>query len=252
MPEKDTPACPSCGVPLPFKAEGVECTACLLKKGAGILLGQGLEEAPEPAEVPMEERPDSTGDYEILETLGRGGMGVVYRARHRKLGREVALKMTSGERPSIVKIARFKVEAEAAARLEHPNLLPVYDFGEEDGIPFYTMRLIAEARIISDVREVMGPRELAEILARVADGVDHAHRQGVLHRDLKPGNILLDDENTPYVCDFGLAKLIGDSREDAVTLTLESEVLGSPSYMAPEQDGEGQVTTATDVYGLGT
>ncbi len=191
------------------------------------------------------------GGYELLSVVGKGGMGVVYRAYDDHLGREVALKTLSAERASASAIQRFNVEAAAAARLEHPNTLPVYDFGVENGRPYYTMRLVEGAQSIVSLRDCRDQRQVAQILAQVAGAVDHAHRLGILHRDLKPNNVLLEEGDTPYVADFGLAKIISEDAADALTLTLDSEALGSPSYMAPEQACGDSATTATDVYGIG-
>jgi len=197
------------------------------------------------------------GKYELLEELARGGMGVVYRAFQEDLKREVALKMIgAGQLAGSDAVQRFRTEAEAAAKLNHPNIVPVFEIGECEAQHYFTMRLIGGGRNIADwAKDLSGKgREeaIAKMVARVAGAVAFAHQRGILHRDLKPSNILIDEDNEPQVTDFGLAKFFGD--EDASGLTLSMAVLGSPSYMAPEQ-AEGRhadVTIATDVYGLGT
>jgi len=197
------------------------------------------------------ELPCRFGDYELIAELGRGGMGVVYRARQLSLNREVALKMIlRGQLASPVELARFKAEAEAAARLNHPNIVPVYDVGQVDSRPFFTMKMI-RGQTLSQ-RLANGPlpaRESALLLASVARAIQHAHQNGVLHRDLKPSNILIDDEGIAHVTDFGLAK----QTDDAASLTRTGGIIGTPAYMAPEQaaGARGVVGPATDVYSLG-
>src|SRR6266542_157768 len=191
------------------------------------------------------------GDYELLEEVGRGGQGVVFRARQKSLNRTVALKVIGlGQWASKAHLKRFRREAEAAASLEHPGIVPIHEVGERDGSCYFSMKFIEGGQLDEIVRrEPMPVRQATELIAKVARTVHYAHEHGILHRDIKPGNILLDAEGEPHLTDFGLARLL--ETESTVTRTLE--VLGTPSYMAPEQAlGENAaVSSATDVYGLG-
>jgi serine/threonine protein kinase len=191
------------------------------------------------------------GDYELLEEVGRGGQGVVFRARQKSLNRTVALKVISlGQWASKVQVKRFRREAEAAASLDHPGIVPIYEVGEREGQCYFSMGFVEGGQLDEVVKNVpMSIRQAAEFIAKVARTVHYAHEHGILHRDIKPGNILLDQNGEPHLTDFGLARLV--ETESTVTRTLE--VLGTPSYMAPEQAGgkNFQLTAATDVYGLG-
>lgn len=190
--------------------------------------------------------------YDLIEEIARGGMGIVYRAVQHGSQRQVAVKMIQAEQaatPGLME--RFRAEAEAIASLEHPNILPIYETGETDGRPFYSMKFVAGGTLRERIAQLRGkPREAARLIALTARAVHHAHQRGILHRDLKPGNILLDGaELTPYVADFGIAKwLERDNR-----LTLEPTALGTPHYIAPEQaaGASATLTTAADVYSLG-
>src|SRR5437667_8586053 len=191
------------------------------------------------------------GDYELLEEIGRGGQGVVFRARQKGLNRTVALKVISlGQWASKAHLKRFRREAEAAASLDHPGIVPIYEVGERDGSCYFSMKFV-EGGQLDEVtkRTPMSIRQAAELIAKVARTVHYAHEHGILHRDIKPGNILLDAKGDPHLTDFGLARLV--ETESTVTRTLE--VLGTPSYMAPEQavGNNARVTSATDIYGLG-
>ena len=180
----------------------------------------------------------SFGDYELLEEIARGGMGVVYRARQLSLGREVAVKMIlAGELATSESVQRFRNEAAAAARLDHPHIVPVYEIGEHETQHFFSMRLVPGRRNIAQWAKALAlspqerARRISAMMAKVARAVAFAHERGVLHRDLKPSNILVDEKEEPQVTDFGLAKLVNQGSE----LTLSAAMLGSPSYMAPEQ-----------------
>src|SRR5262245_6518887 len=213
---------------------------------------------------PDEIAPDGTpftpgqqfGDYELVAFLARGGMGLVYKARQASLNRIVALKMISrGQLASAADVARFKAEAAAAATLDHPHILPIFEVGERDALNYFSMKLIEGGSLadrVADVWKHPGDRErlrsVVRVFSDVCRAVHFAHQRGVLHRDLKPANVLLDSVDHPYVTDFGLAKRVeGDS-----DLTQSGAILGTPSYMAPEQArAEKTLSTAADVYSLG-
>jgi WD40 repeat protein/tetratricopeptide (TPR) repeat protein len=203
-----------------------------------------------------EPRPPGTrvryfGDYELLRELGRGGMGIVFRARQISLNRPVALKMLKSDALATEdELRRFQNEAEAVALLDHPHIVPIFEVGEHEGHRYFSMKLIGGSSLDRKLDGYSSdPRAAARLVAAVAEAVHHAHQRGILHRDLKPANILLDDRGQPHVTDFGLAKRVeGDSE-----LTQSGAILGTPAYMSPEQTWgrRGAVTTASDVYGLG-
>ena len=191
------------------------------------------------------------GDYELLQEIGRGGQGVVYRARQKSLNRIVALKVIGlGQWATKAHIKRFQLEAEAAASLEHPCIVPIYEVGERDGACYFSMKFVEGGQLDQVVRRApMSVRQAVELITKVARTVHYAHEHSILHRDIKPGNILLDANGEPHLTDFGLARLL--ETESSITHTLD--VLGTPSYMAPEQavGNNAGVSSATDVYGLG-
>ena len=195
--------------------------------------------------------PTTVGDYELIEELGRGGMGVVFRARQISLNREVAVKMIlRGRLASDADLERFLAEASATAKLEHSNIVPVYDVGDVDGRPFFSMQLVEGETLTDAVSNGPLPqRRAAEIVAKIARAIAFAHREGILHRDLKPGNIMIADDGTPMITDFGLAKQ-ASSEEN---LTRSGMLLGTPAYMSPEQAGgrRALVGPLSDVYSLG-
>jgi len=277
--------CPRCGAKLSGDGPAGSCPACLL----ALAVGTGGDGAAlhTPHSALRTSRVRYFGDYELLEEIARGGMGVVYRARQVSLNRPVALKMIlAGQLATPAALQRFHTEAEAAARLDHPHIVPIYEIGEHDGQHYFSMKLIdggtlaqqiaseqvgkweSEKQTAADASPSPGGEgrgegepsfsktgnrhhqaKIASLATAVARAVHYAHQRGILHRDLKPTNILIDSEGEPHVTDFGLAKLA----EDDSSLTLSAAVLGTPAYMSPEQAaGKGkQLTTATDIYGLG-
>ena len=198
------------------------------------------------------------GDYELLEEIARGGMGIVFKARQGKLDRLVAVKMIlGGEFASREQVRRFRAEVEAAARLQHPHIVRIHETGEHDGQPYFSMDYVEGGNLAALVREQpLPPRRAADYVKTIAEAVHYAHEHGILHRDLKPSNVLIDSSDQPRVTDFGLAKRLPDSplsTQEASQLTLTGQVIGSPGYMSPEQ-ASGQrdaVGVTSDVYALG-
>jgi WD40 repeat protein/tRNA A-37 threonylcarbamoyl transferase component Bud32 len=219
-----------------------------------------LSPSPTPPETPGLEETTSAhggvrrvGDYELLEQIGQGGMGVIYKARQLSLQRLVAVKMIRPDRlATAADVLRFRSEAEAAADLDHPNIAPIYEVGEHEGAHYFSMKLIGGGSLAEHLPRLRSdPQAGVDLMATVARAVHHAHQRGLLHRDLKPANILLDEQGRPYVTDFGLAKRLGSKLGEA-SLTQQGMIVGTPSYMAPEQaDAAGGVSTAADVYSLG-
>jgi len=195
--------------------------------------------------------PRDLGEYEILNEIGRGGMGAVYRAYQKRLDRVVALKLIlSGSFASPDQVRRFHAEARSAAALSHPNIVKIFDAGEIGGQPYIAMEYVRGSSLAAAVEgRRLRIRDAARLVRAVAGALDHLHRNGIVHRDLKPGNILLDEAGRPYVTDFGLAKVLGD---EAATRT--STVAGTPCYMSPEQAAGrlGEVGPWSDLYSLGT
>ena len=257
--------CRKCGAKILSDAPEGLCTGCVLETALGIspeAVAAGGDcgsvenvEAKEAAQGKIAARVakmlGELGDYELLEEVGRGGQGVVFRARQRSLNRIVALKVIGlGQWATKAHLRRFRLEAEAAASLDHPCIVPIYEVGERDGQCYFSMKFVEGGQLDEVVkRSPMSIRHAVELIAKVARTVHYAHEHGILHRDIKPGNILLDAKGEPQLTDFGLARLV--ESESTVTRTLE--VLGTPSYMAPEQatGNNTNLTKATDVYGLG-
>src|SRR6266513_5530241 len=229
---KEPAPCAECGSTSRV-ARGL-CLNCLLYEGLG-----GDTCNPETLEdmlgkIDVRDADWRIGNYQILEEIGRGGMGVIYRARQRHSRRIVALKrILSYQAESQETLVRFRREAEAAASLDHPNILPIYEVSEtDDGLPFFSMKFAAGGSLLDVSRSLRNdPRRIIALIAKVTRAVQHAHMQGILHRDLKPGNILLDGRGEPMVSDFGLAKWLDTSSDLTRTLT----IFGTPGYIAPEQ-----------------
>ena len=281
-----TECCPKCGRLIPASAPRGLCPGCLV---ASVLEGvedDGTTARWMPAPAGPQER---VGNYELLEALGRGGMGAVFRARDFRLNRIVALKLLlTGKLASDSELKRFRTEAEAAAQLEHPNIVPIYEVGDGDGRHFLAMKFIEGGTLAERIaggqvrkwesgkpagdailahlptfppahfpgdksaglhRGFYDTHEAAVLLAKVARAVHYAHQHGILHRDLKPANVLLDEHGEPFVSDFGLARRV----ETESHLTSSRDVLGTPAYLAPEvvAGGSREATTASDVYSLG-
>lgn len=238
------PLCPSCGVALADTPFGKQCPACLF----GMILGDEQE-------MPSGVR--GFGEFDLMEELGRGGMGVVYRAWQPRLQRMVALKMLlDGPFASVAFVERFRREAVAVARLNHPAIASIYEAGEEDGQTYFTMELIEGTTLAGRLRDGLPTvQAAATLLESVARAVAHAHTQGVLHRDLKPSNILIGPGDQPKVADFGMARLFqapGDTTAmDLADLTISTSLLGSPPYMSPEQAEGHEVGAPADIYALG-
>lgn len=237
-------ACLVCAEPLSPGAPIGHCPRCLVRMS--VASPADAKTAGEPWLI--------LGDHELREEIARGGMGIVYRARQLRLGREVAVKVLRGsEFASAEAQRRFRGEAAAAARLNHPGIVGIHDFGEQDGVLWFSMDLLPGRTLADAVREhPLLAREAADCVRQVAEAVQHAHDQGVLHRDLKPSNILLTANGEPRVTDFGIARRITpDTATAAVELTRTGQMLGSPGYAAPEQALAGTADVRTDVYGLG-
>src|SRR5947207_4121224 len=260
--------CRKCGAEIFADAPEGLCTVCLFETGLGLIARPsvaagdrgsveniGTNDANAAPHIKKAPRPAKTlaefGDYELLEEIGRGGQGVVFRARQKSLNRTVALKIIGlGQWATNAHLKRFRLEAEAAASLNHPCIVPIYEVGEREGTCYFSMGFIEGDQLDEIAKsEAMPVQCAAELIAKVARTVHYAHEHHILHRDIKPGNILLDQKGEPHLTDFGLARLV----ETESTVTRTMEVLGTPSYMAPEQavGNNAAICSATDVYGLG-
>jgi serine/threonine protein kinase/Tfp pilus assembly protein PilF len=258
-----TTVCGRCGATVSGDATREVCPACLLETGLGLLDDKSVAGVADAGPSDSLHTPDGKkaarsakiisdfGDYELLEEIGRGGQGVVYRAHQKSLNRIVALKVIGlGPWTTERHLKRFRREAEAAASLEHPGIVPIHEVGERDGQCYFSMKFVEGGQLDEIVKhEPLSIRRAVELVAKVARTVHYAHEHGILHRDIKPGNILLDRGGEPHLTDFGLARLV--EADSTVTGTLD--VLGTPSYMAPEQaaGNNTEISCNTDVYGLG-
>jgi tRNA A-37 threonylcarbamoyl transferase component Bud32 len=244
--------CPVCGATVRQSASEGLCPRCLLRAAVQppgpTPEGDAADEAgTSPTVGPP---PLRLGDYDLLAKLAEGGMGVVYKARQRSLNRLVALKLIlAGRLATTDELRRFQTEAEAAARLDHPNIVPIYEVGLAEGRHFFAMKLIDGGPLSRPTDRRRPEASSARLLEQIARAVHHAHERGILHRDLKPANILIDAQGEPHVTDFGLARLAGSDS----SVTLPGTIVGTPSFMAPEQAAAGaaELTTAADVYSLG-
>ena len=250
--------CRKCGTTIFSDSPEGLCTGCVLETALGMFPDAvagvddpGQPPSPMPATARAAALLGEFGDYELLNEIGRGGQGVVFRARQKSLNRIVALKVIGlGQWATKAHLKRFRLEAEAAASLDHPCIVPIYEVGERDGQCYFSMKFVEGGQLDEVARHTrISIRQAAELVAKVSRTVHYAHEHRILHRDIKPGNILLDAKGEPHLTDFGLARLV--ESESTVTRTLE--VLGTPSYMAPEQaaGNNTKLTNATDVYGLG-
>lgn len=261
--------CPQCGKTVPADAPQALCPACLMQVGlesgaASTAREQGAgTQPPMPTAVfdvdsarsgpivvaPERDKPAIPG-YTILGELGRGGMGVVYKARHVALGRLVALKMIlAGSHAGATEIARFRTEAEAIARLKHENIIQIYEVGEHEGKPYFSLEYCGGGSLAQKINGTpLQPREAARMVESLARGIEAAHREDIIHRDLKPGNVLFLKDGTPKITDFGLAKKLDDAGQ-----TQTGAVMGTPSYMSPEQAGgrTKKLGPPADIYALG-
>jgi hypothetical protein len=255
--------CGKCGWLMPVDAPASQCQSCLLAM-ASLLMDPS--DAASPGFKSLDRR---FGDYILGPQLGSGGMGVVYAARHISLNRDVALKfIRDWQVASPALFVRFRIEAEAAARLHHPNIVSIHEIGEIDGQPYFSMDLVEgkslrslldEGHFAGELQKAGRSRaraiqvRIAQLIAKTARAVHHAHQAGVLHRDLKPANVLLNGEGDPILTDFGLAKILYETTAHTSSQKLpgSGEMAGTPSYMSPEQVCNGETSAAADVYGLG-
>jgi TolB-like protein/tRNA A-37 threonylcarbamoyl transferase component Bud32 len=248
--QKEAVACPQCGSE--WRIRRGLCLSCLLSQGLGAdsYDGESLEDVL--GEIDVSDADWRLGNYQILEEIGRGGMGVVYQVQQRRSRRIMALKrILSYHADSQETLARFRREAEAAASLDHPNILPIYEVSEnEEGLPFFSMKFAGGGSLLEAAPALRSePRRAVALMAKVARAVQYAHVKGILHRDLKPGNVMLDGHGEPLVSDFGLAKWLDATSDLTHTLT----IFGTPGYIAPEQakGAAANLTPAADVYSLG-
>lgn len=247
--------CPRCGSERAGEALGNLCPRCVGNLAFGAGSESGIAGRPSAGGGPswplngvLGRR---IGDYELLEEIARGGMGVVYKARQISLDRIVAVKMIlAGEFARPVAVRRFQAEARAAAALQHPNIVRIHEVGVADGRHYFSMDLVPGRNLAEVIGEgLMAPEPAAACLKTIAEAVHYAHERGVLHRDLKPSNIVIGPSGQPHITDFGLAKRV----DEEAGLTLTGEALGTPNFMPPEQatGKHGETVVASDIYSLG-
>ncbi len=252
-----TQQCPNCGTTLDAAVLAGLCPRCLLKSARADTPGSAKvptvfhQETPADGRLQAEAMPETLGDYDILEFVARGGMGVVFQAYQRSLSRIVAVKMiVSGQFANSQEVDRFRCEAQAAAHLDHPGIVPIYEVGVDRGRHYFSMPFVEGESLESRLQD--GPfaaEDAATMLLQIAEAVAYAHGKGIIHRDLKPGNVLLDGNGRARVTDFGLAKRLNEASH----LTATGQALGTPSFMAPEQaHGKSDVGPAADIYALGS
>ena len=257
--EPEAETCPRCGTDLSEAASpGGLCPKCLLEMGLRegdsapevAVTGEGAPSEPPPS---LEDLSPRFPQLELIELLGRGGMGSVYKARQKGLDRLVALKImpvSAAKDPTWPE--RFAREARALARLSHPNIVGVYDSGESDGVYFFAMEYVDGMNLRQMIRARSAtPRDALAIVTQICDALQYAHEEGVVHRDIKPENILVDQRGRVKIADFGLAKLLG-GKDGGFTLTRSNQTMGTPHYMAPEQwEKPLEVDHRADIYSLG-
>lgn len=238
------PTCPTCDAALP--SPGAPCPQCAARQSAETVAVTSVPGADEELELVRSALDD---EYEVLEELGRGGMAIVYRARERALDRDVAVKVLPVARTFDSELVeRFQREARLAAGLDHPHIIPIYRVGQVDRVNFLVMKFVRGPSVSAIVREQekMRPAEVAKMLVQVSEALDHAHGQGVVHRDIKPDNIMRDASGRYVVMDFGIARPMGGAQ-----LTQVGESMGTPKYMSPEQARAGELDGRSDFYSLG-
>jgi len=228
----DVNQCHDCGAVIPDGQSRGLCPRCALKGALEVGTQEGSSSEPAVSRLPR-----TFGDYELLEEIARGGMGIVFKARQRRLDRIVVVKLIlAGEFANKEQALRFRVEAETAARLQHPNIVRIHETGEQDGQPYFSMDYVEGGNLAALVREKPIPAKCAaRYVKTIAEAIQYAHEQGILHRDLKPSNVLIDQAGQPHVTDFGLAKRM----QQESFLTVTGDVMGSPNFMPPEQAGYG-------------
>jgi serine/threonine protein kinase len=243
--------CSECGETIPSSSIDGFCARCLLESALKAGTRESVPIQGLPGSDPEENEPRYFGNYQILEEIARGGMGVVYKARQLNPNRVVALKMIlAGDFASLEAMCRFRAEAEAAATLQHPNIVAIHEVGEHEGQPYFSMEYVEGSNLSALVGEGPMPAiQAARYLQIVSEAIHYAHSRQILHRDLKPSNLLIDHRGQPRITDFGLAKRL-DSNSD---LTASGQTLGSPAYMSPEQatGRRGSLGPHSDVYSLG-